>query len=101
MNILFEKPKQVVTVDYTDTFIDALLQKGIKSIKVGPLYVIEQLKGNSTGEISTHSTSDIEYVIDQLVNVNPELVLVREVRKETRGGETKYIVRIDYIKIEG
>lgn len=101
MNILFEKPKQVITVDYTDAFIDALLQKGIKSIKVGPVYIIEQLKGNSTGEISSHSTNDIQYVIDQLVNVDPELVLVREVRKETRGDETGYIIRIDYIKIEG
>lgn len=100
-NILFDRPTPIVAEDYTDTFIQLLRNKGIHTIQVEPTFIIERLNDSNTsaGSITTNTTEDIEFVVNQLEEVNPTVVLVREVRKETIGYKVRYIVRIDYIKV--
>lgn len=99
MSIVFVKPKDVKIEDITEKFIERLAEHNIKSVKVPPVYVIEQIAGAESHEIRSNSTKDMQFIFDQIIELNPQLVLVREVTKRIVENEIDYIVRIDYIKV--
>lgn len=93
-----EKPVAVKPpMDTTDAFESALRSKGIRVERVDPVYQIQTIHGTECKEITSNRVPDIDYIISELVRINPYVVFLREVKKVYTAGESYYSVRFNFI----